>query len=368
MKKILLMILLVWVLSFPVKADTVYTEQIENSGAQELSDALPPETAYELEQNGIDLSRPDWVGKLSAENVFSHIFRFLRQGAKTPLAAGGAAVALMLVAAAFPDRFQNRFGGTAQIAATLGVALTFAAPTVSAVQTAAHAVRGCGVFMLSFVPVFAGICVASGGGFTAVSAQVLLSAAAQVVVSAAGYAILPLSGSYLAMNLCAGVSPLAGTEQAAETVRKIAVWALTLLVTVFVGILGIQTAVQAAADSLALKTTKFIVGTTVPVAGVALSEATSTLYASLGLLRSSVGAFGVVATAAILLPILAEMLLWRLVAAVCGQIAAVFSQASLQKLFKAVDQMFSLLTTVVLLTGAVFIIALSVVLTALRTL
>ncbi|MCQ2448752.1 MAG: stage III sporulation protein AE [Clostridia bacterium] len=368
MKKILLLILLLSVLTLPVRADTVYDENYRSSGAAELTENLPQDSRRQLQQLEIDPSDPDWVSALSPETVFAHLLGLFKGGAKRPVSSAAVSMGLILVTAAFLPNERKNLGGAVQLAATAATALIFVTPLISSVQSAANAVKGCGTFMLSFAPVFAGVCVASGGSFTAASTHALLVLAAQVTVSLATFSVLPFCGSYLAMHLCAGVSPLSGAEHTAGAVRKIAVWFLTLLVTVFVGILGIQTAVKTAADSVALKTTKYIVGTAVPIAGSAMAEATSAVYASIGLLRSSLGAFGVVGIGMILLPTLAELLIWRLCAAVCGQAAAIFSLSPLQKIYKAVDQMLSLLVTVLLLTGAVFIIALSVVQAGLRAL
>ena len=69
--------------------------------------------------------------------------------------------------------------------------------------------------------------------------------------------------------------------------------------------------VNSAADNLSMRTAKFIIGSAVPVAGGVLSEALGTLTASVSLLKSSVGIYGVVACVVIFLPLLTELFLWR---------------------------------------------------------
>ena len=240
-------------------------------------------------------------------------------------------------------------------------ALIIAVPVWETVKAATDAIQGCSTFMLSFIPVFAVIVSVSGGAVTAASMSALLLGAAELVSSAAAYAVLPLMGSYLAMCICSAVSPIISGAGITESIRKIAFWVLSLVSTIFVGILGIQTAVNSSADSLALKTTRFILGTSVPVAGSALSEAVSTVTASLTLLRSSVGIYGVVALAAILLPLLSELLMWRLVMAAGAMTSELFGQVVVTKILKAVDTMLSVLLGIMLLVGAIFIISLTVV-------
>lgn len=364
MKRLIVFIAVICLMILPVRAeaDDPYTNEYELSGAGELENALPEETRQWLAENELDPADSDWVNRLTAKGVFGHLWDFLSSGAAAPLKSGMLLIGIILITAAFPVLAPDgKAFEPANQAAALATALTVAFPVWEAVSAAVDAIKGCGTFMLSFIPVFAVIVRVSGASVTAASMSALLLGAAELVTSAASYAVLPMMGSYLAMSLCSSVSPLIAGTGIAESIRKIAFWILSLVSTLFVGILSIQTAVNSAADSLALKTTRFIVGTSVPVAGSALSEAVSTVTASLGLLRSSVGIYGVVALAAILLPLLIELLIWRLVMAAGVMTAELFGQVTVTKILKAVDTMLSVLVGVMLLVGAMFIISLTVI-------
>lgn len=364
MKRLIALIAVIWLLILPVSAETddPYTNEYELSGAGELENALPEDTRQWMAENGLDPSDSNWVNKLTAKGVFGHLWDFVTGGASAPLKAGAAIIGIILISAAFPViATDGKSFEPACQAAAVATALTVAFPVWETVTAAVGAIKGCGTFMLSFIPVFAVIVSVSGAAVTAASMSALLLAAAELVASAASFAVLPMMGSYLAMSLCSSVSPLIAGSGIAESIRKAAFWVLSLVSTLFVGILSIQTAVNSAADSLALKTTRFIIGTSVPVAGSALSEAVSTVTASLGLLRSSVGIYGVVALAAILLPLLIETLMWRLVLAVGSITSELFGQGTITKILKAIDTMLSVLVGVMLLVGAMFIISLTVI-------
>lgn len=364
MKRLIAIIAVAWLFILPISAETddTYTNEYYLSGADELENTLPEDTRKWMLENDIDPSDSNWVNGLSAEGVFGHLWGFISNGITAPLKAGMLAIGITLVSAAIPVMAPGgRSFEPANQAAAVATALAVAMPVWGSVTAAVNAVKGCGTFMLSFVPVFAIIVSVSGATVTAASMSALLLAAAELVVSAASFAVLPMMGSYLAMSLCSSVSPLVAGTGITESIRKIAFWVLSLVSTLFVGILGIQTAVNSSADSLALKTTRFIIGTAVPVAGSALSEAVSTVSASLGLLRSSIGIYGIVALAAILLPLLIELLMWRLVMTAGNITAEIFGQTTVVKIFKAVDSMLSVLVGVMLLVGAMFIISLTVI-------
>ena len=171
-------------------------------------------------------------------------------------------------------------------------------------------------------------------------------------------------GGYLAVSVTSSVSPLINQSGIAESIKKIAMWILSFISTVFIGVLGIQTTVSASADTLTMRTAKFILGSSIPVAGTAISEAFSTVTSSMGLLKSSVGIYGVVVLLLIFLPIITELILWRIVLLINTAASDIFSLPKISSVLKAVDMMLALLIGIILTIAVVFIISLTVVITA----
>lgn len=365
-KKFLTVIFIVLLLSVPVNAEQndLYSEQFELSGADELEDVLPDETKEYMQEFGIDASDYNWVNSLTAESVFAHIWSFIRSGAKTPFLTGGGILAVILISAALGSVTKNEGVMTASLyASSLSTAAVAAAPIFSVITASVNAMKGCATFMSAFVPVFAVIVAAGGMTATSVSMSALLLGAAQGVSYVSNFVVTPLMGGYLAVSITSSVSPIVNQTGIANAIKKVALWIMSLVSTVFVGILGIQTAVNSSADTLSLKTVKFIVGSSVPVAGSALSEALNTVTASMGLLKSSVAIYGVLACLIIFLPLLIELLLWRATLLLTGAVADIFSLNKISGLLKSIDTVMSLLISVILLTGAMFIISLTVVIT-----
>ena len=374
-KFILLLFLMIPTFFVAVKAEEIgaskkefYRQQLELSGACEIENALPDNAKEYMLQNEIDLSDYNWVDKLSADNVFKHIFGFVASGGKASINAGIGVLGIILISSVLTATENKSSTITAAVyAMTTATAAIIAIPVFSSVSASVNAMKGVGVFMLSFIPVFAVICAASGAVLTSASMSALLLTATQVINYISNFAVLPLMGGYLAISVSASVSPLIGKSEIAEGIKKLSFWIISLITTVFIGILGIQTAVNASADNLSVKTAKFIIGSAVPVAGTALSEALTTVTASMGLLKSSVGIYGVVACCVIFLPLLIELILWRVVLTVTSCIAKIFSLPKIASLLKSIDMMMSVLVGIILITGAMFIISLTVVVTAGKT-
>lgn len=348
--------------------DSLYKEQYETAGADSLSEALPDDTRRYFEENGIDPADYNWVSVITADNVFSHIWGFLKSGAKAPLKAGAEVTALILIAAAL-SAAQLKGGSinAALYVAAAAAAGVIAVPVLSSVSAAANALKGISTFMLSFIPVFAVITAASGAAATSVSMSALLLTAAQGVSYISSFVIMPLMGGYMAVSISGSVSPLLKKSGIAVMIKRLALWITAFVSAVFVGILSIQTAVNASADTLSAKAAKFIIGSSVPVAGGVLSEALGTVTASMGLLKSSVGIYGAVACAGVILPLIAELLVWRAVLFVTAAVSELFSLNVIAEILRAADSVISTLIGIMLIAGAMFIISLAIVVTAGKT-
>lgn len=367
MRKIFIFMILACVLALPVSADNNYDTQYDNVGAGELENSLDGQTRVFFDQNGIDAKNPDWVNRITSGSVLRHIWQLITGGMKAPFKTGVLVASIIFLSASLTAFGSSPRFETAIYAAVLSISAIIATDIWKSVEIAVNAVKSCCSFMISFVPVFASILALSGKTVTAPAMSALLLGATETVSFAASFMVLPLMGGYLALSIGSGVSPLLNSSGVVDSVKKLSMWIMSLLGTLFVGVLGIQTAVNSAADSVTLRAAKFILGTSVPVAGGVLSEAVSTISTSMGLLRSSIGVYGVVALAITLLPIVVEMILWRCVLMLNISLGELFSLPKITGILRAVDSMLSVLLGVVLLVGGMFIISLSVVVMAGKT-
>jgi len=345
-----------------IDTNEIYREQYELSSASELDKSLPESTKEFFEQNGIDPENPNWVNEFTSQNVFSHIWDFLKTGAKKPIAAAFAILAVIIISAALGGmEIGNSSSSAAMYATVLSVAAVICVPVFSVITASVNAMKGCAVFMIAFIPVFAVIVASAGSAVTSVSMSALLLGAAQVVSYISNFVVVPLLGGFLSISIATSVSPLLSRSGIADGIKKLAFWIMSLLTTVFIGILSIQTAVNASADTLATKTAKFVVGSAVPVAGAVLSEALTTVTASMGMLKASVGVYGVVACCVIFLPLLTELIIWKVMLVLNAVVSDLFSQTKISALLRSVDTVVSVIIGIILLTCAMFVISLSIV-------
>lgn len=312
--------------------------------------------------------RPDdynLINSLKAQNVFSYIFSLFTGGAAAPLKSGAAALGIILIAAAVKAvSDESRIDTAVKFCVILSISAILITSIWGSINAAVNAIKGSSAFMLSFVPVYMSIVSVSGAPVTAAASGGLILGAAEFISSVAAFGITAVMGAYLSLSICSSISPMLNGAGLADCLKKVGMWTMSLCTTVFLGLLSLGTAVNTAADSLSIKTAKYILGTCVPVIGAAVSGAVNTVAASLSLLKSSVGIYGVIALCVMLFPILAELLIWRLVLNVLSGVCTLFEGQESGRLFRAVDSMISFLVGAVFLVALAFIISLFVTLSA----
>lgn len=341
---------------------TVFAENYNIDGVNEVENSLPDDVKDILDNYDISPNSTDWINSSLNEGVFSHISNFIKTGIKSPIKALGTSMAIVVTVAAISAlSSDSEISQNAVFLCGLSLIVFLVVNIYSTVSAAASAIKGSATFMLSFVPMYAGIIAVSGGVATSAGMSSLLLVACEVSSTLAAYIIVPLMSGYLALSVSTSASPLIKSNSVGDSVKKIALWVLSFITTMFLGVLGVQTAVNATADSLALRTSKFIIGTAVPVAGPALSEAVATVSTSMQLLKSTAGIYGVIALLLLLLPIVIELFLWRVSMMLLGIVSEILDTGRVTSIFKAIDSMLALLIGVTMLIGALFIISLTIV-------
>ncbi|MCM1164666.1 MAG: stage III sporulation protein AE, partial [Ruminococcus sp.] len=190
-------------------------------------------------------------------------------------------------------------------------------------------------FMLVFIPAFTAIAAVLGHVTTASAVNAAALAATQLFSQLSVNFLAPLCGTVIGVSTAGAVHPQMHLDKLGELIKKFAVWGLTLIMTVFMSVLSAQTLVASSADNAAIKTAKFMVSQGVPIVGGTISDAVNTFSGSLTMLKSSLGTYGIMAVAAILLPELVSLICYRAALACSEYAAETFGLKELTALLKS---------------------------------
>ena len=135
---------------------------------------------------------------------------------------------------------------------------------------------------------------------------------------------LPLIYAYLALCISRSACPNAILTAAASTLKWLCVTVMSLLTTGAGAYISLTGALTGGADAIAVKGTKTVIASALPVVGGILSDAASVVLASASVIKSSAGSFALVGICALCLgpfaAISVKMLLFRLCAAVASAV------------------------------------------------
>jgi stage III sporulation protein AE len=140
-----------------------------------------------------------------------------------------------------------------------------------------------------------------------------------------------------------------------DFLKWLVTWSLKIILYVFTGYLSITGVISGTTDSATLKATKLTLSGTVPVVGSIISDASETILVSAGLVKNSVGTYGLLAVAAIwigsFVQIGSQYLLLKVTGGICTAIGSKESSG-------LIDDFAGMMGIMVALTGTVCLLML----------
>ncbi len=365
MRRLILIAWLLVLLCLPAAAEENYDALLEASGAQTLSGQLPGDVQELLRSLPGDPLQPETYTDLSFSRVMQQLLSLLTQQKSAPVQVLFSLTAVVVLSAMgsgleglTAELTLRQTYHSVSVLASCGLLLT---PFLSLLTTVRQTVDSVSVFMISYVPVYGAILTAGGAPAGAVSYQTTLLAAAELLVQFIRAVVLPALTVSLALGCTGTVTEGFSLDALSAGIYKAILWTMGLFTTVFTGVLSVQQMVAAAGDTLSGRALKFSLSSFVPVVGGALSEAYSTVVGCAGLLRSTVGCFGLAATALILLPPLIACLCWNLCLHMAAGTAALFQLGQLEKLCRTVAGAVRVLIGVLAVFALLMILSTSVI-------
>lgn len=350
-----------------------YREQLEDffdrSGAGELADKLPAEAKGLLDRLGLQ-GIGGAVEGITPGGLAQVAWEAVRDCVRAPARLLVSLVGVLILCAML-ESFGASFtsGG---VEAVFGVVVTvfissiIIDPIVACVVDAREVIQDFSVFILTFIPVFAGVVSASGQPMTGTAYNLFVFWMCQVTAQLVTAVFLPLLCAYLALSLISVVCPGLKLEGFIGGVKTFVTWSLGLILTVFIGLLSVQSVVASGGDSIASKTTKFFIGSMIPVVGGALSDLFAAAQGCIQLVKGTLGAFGILVTALTFLPVLARNGVWYLTICLGGLVSELFGLPRITRLLKSLSSTIGIILAVLLYDALLVIISTTLLIVTFR--
>ncbi|MBC8569606.1 stage III sporulation protein AE [Zongyangia hominis] len=365
MKKILLFLLVLVLLTVPVHAASSgesqsqspdiqeqFDEQLQSSGADELIENAPEEVKESLYDLGLDTISFQKILSLSPKEFLPFFVDQIKGIVVRPIKLLAIVVGIIVLCALMNTLKQsiakNRLNEVFHVVSILCICAAVITPVIDCISKTGKTIFDCSNFLISFVPVLSGVMTAGGQIVTSTSYQIFLFWAAEIVSVLVSRTLVPFLGIYLAIAIVASINPEFQLYKIADSIKSFVCWALGGLLTVFVGILSIQGIVASSADTVSLKATKFLISSVIPVVGGALSDALGSVQSCVKLLKTSVGAYGIIIAVLTFLPLLIESVSWLLVTKVSQIVADFLGVEGIAPVLKATSSVISIILSIIL--------------------
>lgn len=235
------------------------------------------------------------------------------------------------------------------VAGSLAVTVLAVSDVNSLIGMGRETIENMDFFSQVLLPVVTAAAAAGGSPGGAVARQLATVLFSRVLLGLINGLLLPLTYVYVAVCTAHAALGNEGLKRIAGAVKWVVTASLTGLVLAFVAYLTVSGAVAGATDAAAVKAAKMAVSGAVPVVGGILSDAAETILAGAGIIKNTVGVFGMLVVLAMCVTPFLQLAVHYLVYKVAGAVTATVSQGRVADLIDSIGGAFGL---VLGMTGA----------------
>lgn len=189
-----------------------------------------------------------------------------------------------------------------------------------AINTGKEAIDTMTGFLYAIMPLLLSLLAAMGGITSAALIHPAMVAMLGFATTMIKTVVFPFIYFMAVLNIVSQISPNYKVNRLAGLFKDLSIALLGIVMTIFVGFLGMQGLAGSVADGLTIKAAKFATGAFIPVVGRSLAEALDTVIGTSLILKNGIGILGVIVIfllcAIPAIKIIAISLIYRIVAAV----------------------------------------------------
>jgi stage III sporulation protein AE len=358
-KKMMIIILLLFnaLTCFYYATQADYENQLEQSGANELFEKAP---------NGVKANDQGEFLNFSIKDIFNNLIKSIKNEITNPFKTLLLIIGMILLFSlinTFSTSFnQSEFSKVFEIVVALSIAIAILTPIIEIIKSSNAVIKHFSDFTASFLPVFCGIVVASGKVLTGGVYNSIMLGVIHIITAISASILIPFLGIYLAFNFIGSINNQININGVCNMIRNIIVWIIGISITIFIGLLSIQTIVANATDTVTMRTTKFMIGSFLPIVGGAISEAFNSIQGCLSLIKSTVGTFGIICFLSLFLPIIIKITVFIFVIIISSTVSEIFENTTITKVLKACSNTLIILLSLIISILVFVIIATTILL------
>ncbi|MCH5169813.1 MAG: hypothetical protein J1F24_00865 [Oscillospiraceae bacterium] len=358
MKKVVLILFSVFTLLFIL--------YIPSTAAKSESDVLKnidSATKEYLEDLGIDTESGEGISDISLKTVFKFLISLVTD--KTKRVSG---FLIIVIAVIIIDSILSSFieeNASAKTAvnyiSVICIITAIIVPLKELIINAGAVIKTAAIFTDSYVPILGAIIAASGNvklAFTYNSFAIALSA---FIAEVADKFFIPVVNMLFAFNILTSFTFESYKHKIIKSVKRLIIIILSLISTIYTGLLTTQSILAVSSDSLTVRGIRFFSGTFIPVVGSGVSESVASVMSSLSVMKNTAGVVVIVIIILIFLPVIIELLVWYFALSFCSITADLFGNNEVSEMIEELSSVISLINIILFYITFVLIISTGII-------
>lgn len=313
---------------------------------EEVEDALSPDAQALLEQLDEDTADSGTLSKGVAklwDNACRLLAAEFRSSLRVMVVLLGAVLLYGVAEGSFQAAEHPLMANFVPLSFVLVITMTAAGDVQTMMGAGTETMEQLDVLSTALLPSLAAAVAASGGIVSAGVRQVATVFFANLLMTLIHSVLLPLVYFYVAASAADAMLPGNPLKRIAAGIKKVVTWALTGALVLFTGYLTISGAAATSADALTLQVTRTVISTAVPVVGGIISQASGSVLSGAGLLKNSIGIFGMLAVLATCLTPFLRLAVQYLLYKITAFLAGTAGKGTLVELIDALGSAFGLM-------------------------
>ena len=333
-----------WLLAMVLAALCIERAAADSLIPAEVSEAVPPEAAQLMADVGDAPEQSLWQGLRGLWTAAQdYVAQALHQRLSGAVVLLGVVLLCSVAESFFAAAEQPSVPRYVSMAGAMAITLTAAGDFKQLMGLGVETLEELDIFAKALLPTLSAAVAASGGIATASAKQIATVFFTNLLLTVIRRLLLPLLYCCIAAAAADAMVPGHSLKKLGTGISKAVTWALTASMVVFTGFLTLTGAATGAADAMTIQMTRSAIATAVPVVGSIISEATGTVLAGAGMLKSAVGIFGMLAVLAICLTPFLEMAVQYLLYKLTAFLAGIVTEGPLAGLINALGTAFGLM-------------------------
>lgn len=319
-------------------------------GTEELYDVLPEESREYLENKNITPEN-NGFSDITVSDILSDIGDIITDNIEKPGKMLVSLIGVILLTSLFSalrgDSANRSYDKALSLVSSLCVTIIVSVYLSDCLTLISSVLSYSSNFMLTYIPILAGVMAAEGQTASATVFSSVMMVSIELMSQAVTGFLLPFLSTVLGISAAGGINPDLKLEKLTDGIKKVIIWLLGLIMTLFIGVLSLQSSISVSTDSVALKAVRFAVSSSVPFVGGAVSDALATVKTSVQLIKSGIGSFGIIAGASILLPVLINTLIYKLFLFIGKTIGDIFGNDCVTNMIKSGENVMSIILAII---------------------